>query len=159
MTLQDRIMVITGGTRGYGFAVARQALAAGATVIISGRSQGSVDRALGKLTEFGDRIHGTKFECSAHAIPPFYAKSGIRCHGSTFSHAIHRSAFIDCLLITQGINGPERGGPLRRPDAEEETHRHRKSRRQHNRAGRHHSREQADQRYQLRDADSHRDAQ
>ena len=34
MTLQNKVMVITGGTRGYGLAVAREALTAGATVII-----------------------------------------------------------------------------------------------------------------------------
>ena len=67
MTLQDKIMVITGGTRGYGFAVTREALAAGATVIISGRSQGSVDGALEKLTEFGDRIHGIPCDVSVEA--------------------------------------------------------------------------------------------
>ncbi len=67
MTLKDKIIVITGSTRGYGFAVAREALAAGATVVISGRSRSSVDAALEKLSEYAPRVHGTPCDVSVEA--------------------------------------------------------------------------------------------
>jgi glucose 1-dehydrogenase len=46
MQLKDKIIVITGSTRGFGLATARACLAAGATVVITGRSQEAVDRTL-----------------------------------------------------------------------------------------------------------------
>ena len=50
--MKDRIVVITGSTRGFGYAIARAMLEAGATVVISGRSERALTRAartLGKL--------------------------------------------------------------------------------------------------------------
>jgi len=43
--------VVTGGTRGIGFAIARALAGAGAAVAICGRNQGSVDEAVRRLTE------------------------------------------------------------------------------------------------------------
>jgi len=45
-TLQNKIIIITGSTRGFGLATAQACLAAGATVAVTGRSQEAVDRAL-----------------------------------------------------------------------------------------------------------------
>jgi NAD(P)-dependent dehydrogenase (short-subunit alcohol dehydrogenase family) len=45
-TLQNKVIVITGSTRGFGLATAQACLAAGATVAVTGRSQEAVDRAL-----------------------------------------------------------------------------------------------------------------
>ena len=39
-SLKNKIVVITGSTRGFGYAIAESMLAAGATVAITGRSQG-----------------------------------------------------------------------------------------------------------------------
>ena len=52
-TLQAKIIVITGSTRGFGFAIAREALKTGASVAITGRSQEAVERALGELHSLG----------------------------------------------------------------------------------------------------------
>lgn len=60
--LQKKIMVITGSTRGYGFAVAQVALQAGATVIISGRSRASVQTAQEKLTAYASQLVGIPCE-------------------------------------------------------------------------------------------------
>ena len=49
MQLKDQIIVITGSSRGFGLATARACLAAGATVIVTGRSQEAVDRTLNGL--------------------------------------------------------------------------------------------------------------
>ena len=56
-TLQDKIIIITGSTRGFGYAIAQACLAAGAVVVITGRSQEAIDRALSRLQE-PDRTAG-----------------------------------------------------------------------------------------------------
>src|SRR5580704_488992 len=48
--LIGRTAVVTGATRGIGFAIARALLDAGANVAICGRSQDSVDEAVRRLT-------------------------------------------------------------------------------------------------------------
>jgi NAD(P)-dependent dehydrogenase (short-subunit alcohol dehydrogenase family) len=37
--IKDRVVVVTGSTRGFGFAIAESMLEAGATVAVTGRSQ------------------------------------------------------------------------------------------------------------------------
>ncbi|MBR2504148.1 MAG: SDR family NAD(P)-dependent oxidoreductase, partial [Oscillospiraceae bacterium] len=51
MRLKDKIAIITGGSRGIGFAIAEKFLAEGAKVIITASSQQSADRAAAKLRE------------------------------------------------------------------------------------------------------------
>ncbi len=40
--MKDKIVVITGSTRGFGYAIARAMLQGGATVVVSGRSRARV---------------------------------------------------------------------------------------------------------------------
>jgi NAD(P)-dependent dehydrogenase (short-subunit alcohol dehydrogenase family) len=47
--LQDKVAVITGGNSGIGFATAREFIANGAKVIITGRDQSAIDKAVQKL--------------------------------------------------------------------------------------------------------------
>lgn len=49
LTLENKVIIITGSTRGFGYAVAQACLAAGALVVITGRSQDAVDRTLSDL--------------------------------------------------------------------------------------------------------------
>ena len=56
-TIKDKVVVITGSTRGFGYAIAESMLEAGATVAITGRSQEAVDSALTKLQPKG-RVSG-----------------------------------------------------------------------------------------------------
>lgn len=56
-TIKDKIVVITGSTRGFGFAIADAMLTAGATVAITGRSQEAVSATMAKLQSKG-RISG-----------------------------------------------------------------------------------------------------
>lgn len=49
--LSGKTAIVTGSTGGIGFAIAEGLLAAGASVVISGRTQERVDAALGKLRE------------------------------------------------------------------------------------------------------------
>lgn len=49
--LQNKVAVVTGGTRGIGFAIVREYLKNGAKVVLFGSRQETVDKALAKLRE------------------------------------------------------------------------------------------------------------
>jgi NAD(P)-dependent dehydrogenase (short-subunit alcohol dehydrogenase family) len=51
--LTDKTALVTGSTRGIGFAVARGLLEAGADVVVNGRAQTSVDEAVARLSTTG----------------------------------------------------------------------------------------------------------
>lgn len=50
--LQNRVALITGGTSGIGFAIAKALLKAGASVCITGRSQERISKAIDELKEY-----------------------------------------------------------------------------------------------------------
>jgi short-subunit dehydrogenase len=51
--MKNKIVVITGSTRGFGYAIAKAMLKAGATMIISGRSKQALDLAIKSLESLG----------------------------------------------------------------------------------------------------------
>ena len=51
MRLKDKVALITGGSRGIGYATADKFLKEGATVILTASSQGSADKAVEQLKE------------------------------------------------------------------------------------------------------------
>ena len=51
--LKDKIVVITGSTRGYGYAIAEAMLKSGATVVVTGRSADALQSAINSLSGFG----------------------------------------------------------------------------------------------------------
>ena len=51
--MKDKIVVITGSTRGFGYAIAQAMLKAGATVMLTGRSESSLQKALESLQSIG----------------------------------------------------------------------------------------------------------
>lgn len=51
--LQNRCAIVTGGTSGIGYAIAKSFLQAGAIVIITGRSQERIDKACSELSVYG----------------------------------------------------------------------------------------------------------
>jgi len=56
--LRNKVAVITGGTRGLGFAIARAFVREGATVVVGSRSADSVGRAVDALSREGGRAEG-----------------------------------------------------------------------------------------------------
>lgn len=52
-SLKDQIVVITGSTRGFGYAIAEAMLKAGATIVVSGRSQAALRKAVRSLQRGG----------------------------------------------------------------------------------------------------------
>src|SRR5687767_14773596 len=55
-TLRGKVAVVTGGSRGIGFAIAQALLAEGATVVITGRNEGHLADARRKLEATGDGL-------------------------------------------------------------------------------------------------------
>jgi NAD(P)-dependent dehydrogenase (short-subunit alcohol dehydrogenase family) len=51
--MRDKVAVITGSTRGYGYAIAEALLKAGAVVVINGRSQDALTKAMESLAALG----------------------------------------------------------------------------------------------------------
>src|SRR5512143_4056669 len=51
--MKDQVVVITGSTRGFGYAVAEAMLRAGAIVVLSGRSRPALQRAVRSLKHLG----------------------------------------------------------------------------------------------------------
>ena len=51
--LKDKVVVITGSTRGYGYAIAEALLKTGATVVVTGRDSYALESAVNSLAGFG----------------------------------------------------------------------------------------------------------
>lgn len=58
MKSEKRVALVTGGTRGIGFAIARRLASEGFAVAISGRTEKSVEKALAKLRDEGSEVQG-----------------------------------------------------------------------------------------------------
>ena len=62
MNLKNKVIIITGSTRGIGFGIAEEAIQAGANVVISGRSQERIDQVIENL-ELEDPNQVLGIEC------------------------------------------------------------------------------------------------
>ena len=56
--LTGKTAIVTGGTRGIGFAIVRKYLENGANVAIAGSRQETVEKAVAQLPEYRDRVMG-----------------------------------------------------------------------------------------------------
>ena len=68
--MKDQIVVITGSTRGFGYAIAVAMLRAGAKVVVSGRSQAGLQKAIEELQGLGQV---TGFTCDVREEKQVYA--------------------------------------------------------------------------------------
>lgn len=68
--MKDHIVVVTGSTRGFGYAIAQEMLKAGATVVISGRSKEALDKARQSMSSLG-KVEG--MQCDVREEEQVYA--------------------------------------------------------------------------------------
>lgn len=89
--LKDRVAVITGGTTGIGFATARRFLDEGAQVVLTGRTQETLDGALAELAA-PDRVLGVRGDVAR-----------LQDLDALFEAAKKRFGRIDVLFANAGI--------------------------------------------------------
>ena len=95
MRLKDKIAIITGGSRGIGFATADKFLKEGATVVLAASSQESADTAVDKLKEkYPNAI-------VAGISPNLASMESVR---KAFKEAIEKYGCVDVLVNNAGIS-------------------------------------------------------
>ena len=91
--LKGKTAVVTGGTRGIGFAIVKKYLENGANVAIAGSRQESVEKAIEKLPEYKDRVMGIWPDlCSPESV------------ADAFASVKERFGSIDILANNAGIS-------------------------------------------------------
>ncbi len=95
MRLKDKVAIITGGSRGIGFATADKFLAEGARVIVAASTQESADKAVAKLRErHPDSV-------IAGIAPDLSSLESVR---NAFREAASRYGCIDILVNNAGVS-------------------------------------------------------
>jgi len=98
--LDGKVFIVTGASRGLGFAAARLLVAEGARVVISGRHQDTLDLAVADLGE--------------NAVAVAVDNADPESAQAVVSAAVHRWSRVDGALISVG--GPPTGTILETPD-------------------------------------------
>lgn len=91
MNIKNKIAVITGGTKGIGFAIAESLLKAGANVFICARDKAEIKRALEKLSEHG-KVDGEVCDVQSESQVKMMLDECVRVFGG-----------IDILVNNAGI--------------------------------------------------------
>jgi len=92
-SLEGRTAVVTGGTRGLGFAMAAALAEAGATVVVCGRTVDGTERAARELTKLGGRAVG--MACNVRDANQVSA---------LFTHVERKHGGVDVLVNNAGIS-------------------------------------------------------
>lgn len=92
--LAEQVVIVTGGTRGIGLAIAQAVLAEGARVLITGRSQDSVDEALAKIAtgEADGKAYGMPADVASETDTQ-----------AVFEKAINLFGKVDAVINNAGI--------------------------------------------------------
>jgi len=93
-TLNDKVIVVTGGSQGFGLAIARALIAQGAKVGLISRSQKTLDKAVQALGA------GTAFAAAADVADPAAVKQAVDAIAAHFGR-------IDGLVNNAGIARPD----------------------------------------------------
>ena len=95
MRLKDKVAIITGGSRGIGFATAEAFLREGATVILTASSQASADKAVAKLKEkHPDRT-------VSGIAPDLGSLESVR---NAFAEVVRQYGRVDILVNNAGVS-------------------------------------------------------
>lgn len=94
MSLKDKVIVITGSSRGIGKSIAKACIAEGAKVVISSRNLESVNKTCRELDPEGTCISGISADV--------YKKEDLQ---NLFEHAIEKFKRIDIWINNAGIGG------------------------------------------------------
>lgn len=90
--LENKVAIITGGTRGIGFATVEAFLKQGAKVAMCGSRQETVDKALEKLSEYSDSLMGI--------CPKLDDAESV---GAAFDEVVARFGKVDILINNAGL--------------------------------------------------------
>jgi gluconate 5-dehydrogenase len=66
--VKDKVVLITGSSRGIGHILASGFASAGSTVILNGTNQETLDKAVNNLTEAGADVHGYRFDVTDYKL-------------------------------------------------------------------------------------------
>ena len=97
--LEGKVAVVTGGTRGIGFATVKKFLENGAKVFLLGSKKESVENAINKLKDINDNYEADG-DC-----PNLCDLSSVE---RTFSHVIEKYGKIDILVNNAGISAMDK---------------------------------------------------
>lgn len=96
--LKDKVAIVTGGTRGIGFAIVKKYLKNGAKVVLLGSKEESVTKALNEL----------KSENENYIVDGYYPNlSDLKSVEETFKNVIEKYGKIDILVNNAGISARE----------------------------------------------------
>lgn len=104
-SVTDQNVLVTGGSRGIGRAIAHGFAARGANVLICSRSQESVDTAIGEMLEAGLKVSGLACDVS----DPEQIKA-------TVAAAISQLGHLDTLINVAGVNRRKRAETVTEDD-------------------------------------------
>jgi NAD(P)-dependent dehydrogenase (short-subunit alcohol dehydrogenase family)/phosphohistidine swiveling domain-containing protein len=93
--LKNKVAVITGGTRGLGFGIARAFILEGATVVVASRNKRNIQTALDQLKSYGEKSAG--FECDISNLTDTQALADF---------TIHNFGKFDIWVNNAGISCP-----------------------------------------------------
>lgn len=93
--LKERTAIVTGGSRGIGFAIAKELASLGADVVICSRTEGQVNDAVDKLASEGKRVFGIVADVSQFGD----------CQ-KLIAFAYSQTGRIDILINNAGVFGP-----------------------------------------------------
>ena len=91
MNLEAKVVVVTGGSKGIGYAIAKSLLKAGASVFICGRDKADLKGALEHLSEFG-KVDGEVCDVRSEAQVKMMLDEAVRIFGG-----------VDILINNAGV--------------------------------------------------------